>query len=199
MKAPRKNRRIRPGYQRDFVEWFRENQERFSLPIRLVKRTKISVEISIPGLSPLITFRLSRNSLRVLVHKNGEYFDILAYFDIGTKRQMKGFICRFCLPEYQVVYPNLSSLRQAEIYEPFLEWVNKRLATARWIKLYRSSGILGADLIDSDSEKDQSTPGMLLGSALVSLSGERIYNPERDEMMTWLYPLFPCANLSING
>ena len=81
MKAPRKNRRIRPSYQRGFVQWFRENQERFVLPIRLVMRTKISVEITVPGLSPLISFSLAPNALMVWVYKDGEYFDILADLD----------------------------------------------------------------------------------------------------------------------
>jgi hypothetical protein len=191
MKAPRKNRRIRPSYQRDFVHWFRENQGRFTLPISLLKRTKISIEITLPGLSPLISFSLAPNALMVWLHKDGEYFDILADFDIAPTRRGRGFINCLCLAEDQVVYPNLASLRRAEVYEPFLKWVNKKLANARWINLYRSTGFWGGDLVWSDSEKSQPTPGMLLGVELVSLSREIIYDPRRDEMMTWLYPVFP--------
>jgi hypothetical protein len=127
----------------------------------------------------------------VWAYKEGEYFDLLADFDVIPMKRCQGFVSLYRWPEDQVIYPDLASLRRAGIYEWFLLWANAKLARARWIKLYKSSGIWGADLVCRDLKKDQPTPGMLIGQALVSLSGDSIFDPERDEMKTWVYPVFP--------
>ena len=147
VKTTYRNCRVRPRYQKDFLQWFRKNRGLFAIPVHIVRRTDQRIEMIFAGLTTVISLQITRNELMVLAQSKGEYSDILADFEIAPERRNGGYICNFCLPEYQVLHPNLSSMRLTEIYEPFLKWVNENLVTAGWIRFYKSAGCFGADLI----------------------------------------------------
>ncbi len=191
MKTTYRNCRVRPRYQKDFLQWFRKSRALFAIPVHIVRRTDQRIEMAFSGLTTVISLQLTRNELMVIAQYKDEYSDILADFDIAPERRNGGYICNFCLPEYQVLHPNLSSMRLTEIYEPFLKWVNEKLVTAAWIKFYKSAGCFGADLIYEEARMDLPTPGMQLLTQLKNLSGEPMSDQEDDEMTTWVIPLIP--------
>ena len=54
------------------------------------------------------------------------------------KRVPGGYVCDLCPPGSRPVFPNRPSLWTAELFEPFLQWVNEGLAKAKWLALYGS-------------------------------------------------------------
>jgi hypothetical protein len=191
VKASYKNCQARPRYQKDFLQWFSNNRSLFAIPVHLVRRTDKRIEMIFSGVTSDISLQLTRNELMVLALSEGKYFDILADFDIAPERRNGGYICNFCRPEYQVLYPTLSSMRLAEIYEPFLKWVNEKLITAGWIKFYKSPRYFGAELIYEEATMYCPTPGMQLPEQLKNLSEKPMFDPACDQVLSWTVPIFP--------
>jgi hypothetical protein len=53
---------------------------------------------------------------------------------------LKGYYCALCIPEYRTYYACREALWQAELFEPFLDWLNNKLFPAIWLGLYQGKG-----------------------------------------------------------
>lgn len=61
----------------------------------------------------------------------------------------KGYCCALYQPEHRTYYANREALWQAELFGPFLSWLNAKLYPATWLGLYRiTGGSTWADLMD---------------------------------------------------
>jgi hypothetical protein len=65
------------------------------------------------------------------------------------QRGENGYVCGHCEAEARKTFPNLEALWRDHLFEPFLEWVNKKLATAEAVGFYGSlsSGWTHAELL----------------------------------------------------
>ena len=182
----------RPRYQRQFLRWLEENSHRFEIPIRIKKRHCAYIELELfctdpPSLMPVV---VNRDGISVSVTLNEEFFDTLIEFDVLPKHGPNGYYDGFCQPEYYTYYPDLPSLWSAEVFEPFIERVNTRLALARWIRLCRiDEGFRTSQLIFEEDELNrQPTNEIDLLCGLVPISGDISFDPENAKIVFWTYP-----------
>lgn len=134
--ASARPRKARRRIQRAFLTWLHENRARFlTAPPRVVKRTDQSVDLSLPGLNPVMGISLGR-PLVVTVEWQGWFWDLLGDFDVSLHRVPGGYQNWWGPPESERIYPSREALWIACQFEPFLEWVNTVLFPARWLALY---------------------------------------------------------------
>lgn len=70
----------------------------------------------------------------------GECFDLVWDDDVCVARAADGFNCRLCLPAHVRVHSTREALWEELLFEPFLEWINGTVATARALNLYQLGG-----------------------------------------------------------
>lgn len=94
------------------------------------------------GVTPIITVLLfSNRSLVISVDKDNKFFDLITDFDVAPARVSTGYLNKLILPEHRTIYRTRTELLHNEMFEPFLDWVNKELAPAKWIHL----GLIGKE------------------------------------------------------
>lgn len=190
MKATYRNLRVRPRMQREFLSWLLEDRGRFSLRPVIVCRTDRHLDLAFDGITRTISACVYPNGLSVIVEHGGRCFDLLADFDAVAQRLAQGYVCTLCQPGSDV-YPTRAALWRGHVFEPFLAWVNDRLAPARWLRLFSlgEDGSSGAALLCDESELEVADPGLLLASRLKNLSNEPMYRPDTDPLKIWVVPL----------
>jgi len=142
----------RPRIQRAFVRWFRENHTRFAVPVRLSKITAKGILLNFPNHSDCLSVWLSSWNLSVHVEWQGVNWDMLISLDANPEPVPGGYRCR-CCSESDRVWPNRESLWADHLFEPFLSWVNERLAHACQLSLYGKPGdSTWAELIDEQDD-----------------------------------------------
>jgi hypothetical protein len=183
-------RSVRPRLQRAFLSWLHENRERFQIPVQVIGRTDQCIDLGLPGISKAISVYLNRREFCVMVKRDDEYFDFLVNDDVCPPRKVQGgYVCDWEEDKEQhQVFPTPEALWGDHIFEAFLGWVNERLASARWIRLYKTWGMFGADLIQTDEDLYRWGNLTLLGS-LKSLDGRRMLEPGQDSVKFWIYPI----------
>ena len=141
---------MKPKMRHLFFKWLDVNYSRFAVPINATKRSKRRVDIVFTGINPVISARVSEwgeyISLEVIASKQN-FLDFLEDFDCGAIKKDGGYICPICEAEKQRRFPDLKSLLEDHLFEPFLKWVNGELAAAQWIGIWEQEGCCDARLI----------------------------------------------------
>ena len=148
-----KNRHLpRPRIQRAFVRWFRENHNHFAVPVRLTKITTKGILLNFPDHPDCLTVWLSRWDLSVHVTWQDLGWDMLISLDACPEPVPGGYRCRLNL-NFVEIWPNRETLWCHDFFEPFLAWVNKRLAHACQLSLYgKPDSSTWAELIDAQDD-----------------------------------------------
>jgi hypothetical protein len=142
--------------QRAFSKWLEKNRARFAVEIKLGRRTDTALEFSFAGIDSAISGALTTWEINVTVTHEDECWDFLLSLDAEPKRVQSGYICRLCPPDSRPVFPNRPSLWTAELFEPFLEWVNEDLAKAKWLVLEGSkSSMTRVTLVNTVSDTSE--------------------------------------------
>ncbi len=132
-------RQARPRIQRAFLRWFQENRHQFNVQIQLTKITDKGVRLHFPGYPDILSAWLSRWDLSVCVDWQGESWDMLISLDAIPESSPIGYRCTLCENAHST-WPTREALWRDHLFEPFLEWVNERLAPASWLRLYGTEG-----------------------------------------------------------
>jgi hypothetical protein len=187
-----------PRIQRAFVRWFKRNNRRFAVPIRVSKATSKGMEFRFINYPDCLSVWLSRDGLSVHVNWQ-EHWDMLLDIDVGIKTTNDGYQCLFCFHEggmTSVLFSSKEALWQDHIFEPFLEWVNEKLAPARWLQI---SGTAGGStwtrLIKDKNALEKPDPGLILMQGLVRIDGTQAFDEDTDVVSKWLVELKPEASL----
>lgn len=191
-----RNRGIRPRLQRAFLDWLRANRRRFAVTPRIHARTDRWIRITFDGITPMIAAYVGRDGIGdgigVDVERGGEWFDRLADLDVALRRRRDGYFCAMCETAERKCFPTREALWVDHLFEPFLGWVNERLAPARWLRLVTvGGGTRAASLLRREEELGEPDRAMRLFGGLWDLSGERCHEPGRDEVEVVVIPLRP--------
>lgn len=133
LKMPR--RRI----QRAFYQWLMESGEAFAIPVAVCRRRARYLECRLAGISNALKITLTSFDLVVAAEMDGECWDLLASFDAVPKKISEGYECTLCDPETRPSYPSREAIWREEIFEPFRNWVNDKLAHSEWVAFYQIS------------------------------------------------------------
>lgn len=154
--------RAGPRIQREFLAWYRTNAGRFIIPLRLVSRSRKSLDLSFRGITPAISASLVEGELIVFAKMDQRVFDLIADFEAHPHHTPLGYVCDLCEPAARVVYRTRTDFWRRHVFESFLDWVNNMLAPARWIRLscLGDDGSTWAKLIREEGElqKRDTTP-----------------------------------------
>ena len=129
----------RPKIQRSFVRWFKENRHRFNVQIQITEISGKRVELRFPQYPDVLSVWLLRWDLNVSVDWQGKNWDMLISLAAVPVATASGYRCALC-ENTCTTWPTRDALWQDELFEPFLKWVNERLAPATWLRLYGTKG-----------------------------------------------------------
>jgi hypothetical protein len=132
--------KVRRKIQHFFVAWLNEHQGDFKHHLQFVSREDGYLLMGMPKLNPALNIYLNQGGMGVSVHWQGFCWDLLVCFDTAPMPTADGYYCDFCMPEYRTYYASREALWQAELFEPFLDWLNNKLFPATWLGLYRVKG-----------------------------------------------------------
>jgi hypothetical protein len=128
-------RHCRRRAHRAFLQWYTKNEARFAVRLELLKRTDTCLHIGFCRISRILTAALTYDGISVAVTWNDTCWDMLGYFETYPKRVQGGYVCDQCPQEDRPVFPSREALWQAEVFGPFLEWVNRDLAQAEAVSV----------------------------------------------------------------
>jgi len=192
----------RPRIQRTFVRWFNENHTRFMVPIRLTKITAKGVELHFQNYPDCLSVWLSSYELGVHVEWQGDYWDALFNQEVYLCRTPGGYKCEFCELDYgksAALFPSRELLWQDHLFEPFLKWVNEKLAPARWLRVSSigDGGSTWAELIRDESALLKPDRTLLLMQQLSRLDGQPVYSDGSEGVTNWMVSLKPKRKLKV--
>ena len=131
--------RPRPRIQRAFVLWLRENRSRFFVPIQITEVNHSGIGLKFPNYPDCLSVGLSRFDLSVYVEWHGIGWDMLISLDAVPERVPGGY--RSVLnTDLEAVFPTREAVWRNDLFEPFLSWVNNKLACATALRLYGQRG-----------------------------------------------------------
>ena len=90
---------------------------------------------SFEGIHPALCGFVSNRGVSVLVRHAGVDWDLIFDVDVKPKRVRHGFLCELSEVESSRVFANRSALLANHLFEPFLGWINDKLAKAHWLVL----------------------------------------------------------------
>ncbi|MDP2805775.1 MAG: hypothetical protein Q8O24_07510 [Gallionellaceae bacterium] len=189
-----KKRLLRPRIQRAFVRWFNENRTRFEVPIRLTRITANGVELRFQNYPDCLSVRLSSKELNVHVKWQGQWWDMLISLDAWVFHTPGGYKCNCCWDDSEepaTIFPSREALWQDHLFDPFLKWVNEKLAPARWLQISGAGdgGCTWAQLIRDESELDKPDRTLILLQGLKRIDGTPAYDGGEEGVTNWLIPL----------
>lgn len=124
-------------FHRAFFNWVQINQSRFcTLPIQVIRNSSSLIKFTIPDLHPSLIFTLSNGALSLNIYWEQTFWGCKVFQAIPIEVE-GGYACKLCVDECPELYPNREALWAELVFEPFIEWVNSHLKTARWLALYR--------------------------------------------------------------
>lgn len=103
--------------------------------MELLKRTDACLSIGFCGISGAVTACLTYDEINVIVQWQGTYWDSLLSLDALPKRVPSGYVCDLCPEDDRPVFSSPEAIWRAEIFEPFLEWVNHDLTKAEAVSI----------------------------------------------------------------
>lgn len=182
----------RPRIQRAFVCWLRENHNSFKVPVRVAKISAKLMELHFPGQPDCLSACLSPDEINVYVTWQGEYWDSLTRFEAFPFRTAEGWKCGQCVYENgdsAGLFPSRKALWQDHLFEPFLRWVNEKLAAAHWLRVSCTEGATWAELIRDESALPEPDRPLLFLRQLKRLDGRLVYDSSTEGAPNWLIPL----------
>lgn len=120
----------RRRWQKAFFEWYGDNEERFAIKLELLRRTDTHLDVGFRGISRVITACIICDEITISVEWQGFFWDILRDFETYPQRVPNGYVCSECPEDNRPVFSSREALWRAEVFEPFLKWVNHDLANA---------------------------------------------------------------------
>ena len=156
--------------------------------MRIASPRHRTIALQFEGVTRHIVVRLGKWDLAVDVIHRGRWFDRILSLDICiAERHRGGWACRLTDDTEAAVYSTKEDLWREHLWEPFLQWVNERLAPARWVRLARSGGVRDAELIKDELQRNVVARLRLLGS-MVRFDGQPMIAP-REPIEFWIYPV----------
>lgn len=185
----------RPRIQRAFERWFKINNGRFTVPIRVTKVSSKGIELRFINYPDCLSVWLSRDGLSVHVDWREHWWDMLIDMDTYIKRTYDGYKCEWCLAEdgkSATLFSSPEALWRDHLFKPFLDWVNEKLAPARWLQISGTAGgSTWARLIKDENALEKPDPGLILMRGLVRIDGTQAFDEDTDVVSTWLVELKP--------
>jgi hypothetical protein len=154
----------RRSIHRAFVNWLGAAESRLKIAVQMKEHTRQHTELSFDDINPAIGAILTDRELGVCVEWQGWNYDCLTSLDVKPRRAGDGYVCELCKADERTIFPDLEALWRGHLFEPFLQWVNEKLAAADAIGLYGSppSGWTFAELLSCHdargTEPDISVP-----------------------------------------
>jgi hypothetical protein len=182
--------------QRAFLRWFNENYTIFKVPIRLARISAKGAKLNFHNFPDCLSIWLANDALRVAVEWQGEPWDVLFDSDLYPCQTPDGFKCTLCEPdegESAAFFPTREALWLDHLFEPFLKWVNGKLASARWLRIssINDRSCTWAELIQSESKLSEPDRTLILMQQLKRLDERPVYDGGPEGVTNWLIPLKP--------
>lgn len=126
--------KFRRQYQRDFMNWFAENWHLFAIAPLKPRVTVHYIDFRFPNVSPVFSIRVMANAIVVDVTWKQKWFDRILDMDMYPVWNGSSYRCELC-DETQELYLDLTTMRSAHLYIPFLLWCNEDFLTSRWLEM----------------------------------------------------------------
>jgi len=118
-----------------FFQWWNEHRSRFLIDLQWESQDNEWMTFSFEGIHPALRGFVSDRGVTIFVRHAGMDWDLIYDSDIKPKRLKQGYRCELCEEKPPRVFPNRSTLFANHLCEPFLEWINEKLAKANWLVL----------------------------------------------------------------
>ena len=147
--------KFRRAMFRCFQGWYRDNQQRFLLPLRLVKRTEHAVELAVGDIpASVLTISLLNHATTpqglecaAYFFHDGECMDSMCWLSAYPLRQGEYVVCDECAGVgHAERFPNTETLWRAHVFEELLDWINCTLAPATHLDFYGKAGCTWVNL-----------------------------------------------------
>ena len=133
-----------------FLNWLRSNHSRFTFQPRIVVHGKYGFDFCFQGITTIIRCyyrsHLDYTCISIEIVWRGIEWDTLGCFNLGEQRINEGWRCRLDLPLEQRSWRTREIFYNEHCFEPFLEWCNNQLTTARWLELIEIGPVTSAYL-----------------------------------------------------
>jgi hypothetical protein len=114
-----------------FDEWFSKHNSSLAIPMTIVARAPGSIRLTFNGRVDAIEVIVLADEIVVTVQHEGHCWDILASFEVAPTGVADGVVCGLCDPSNRAVYPTRRALFVEHVFQPFAEWVERKLAPTR--------------------------------------------------------------------
>ncbi len=146
---------VRPRIQRAFLAWLAKVEGRSAVPLFVQKRTDRLIEIGLGKFEPHLVAYLKRGGIDVAVDWDGACWDFLWDEITAPLNVTGGYACG----AWGCTEPSVFSTREAywreHLFEPFLDWLNDKLAAAQALGLYRVDGCTWAKLLFEEEDNER--------------------------------------------
>lgn len=160
-----------------FINWLKSNRSRFLFEPYITKISKLTITGYFGGISSPIRFHVYRgNHIDVVVCFNSKISGYIGEFLLLEKLGKNGYCADWFDPDNYHYHPSRADLWINECFEPFLEWSNENLATAKWLALYSDEDVDYTITRLQDSESP--TVNMTLTKLLQVRQSLRVQRPE---------------------
>lgn len=186
---------VRPRWQRAFLTWFFINREKYDITLHVTRRTKRRIDLSITGISKIISISFECRELTIRVMHDNKYFGSLYHDD--TCRYIHcptgGYSCTLNFDTYGMVYPTKTAMWEAHLFKAILHTLD-RIAVARWIRLFRwKSGqegeCTGARLLYNDEDRYCEDRELRWFAERYDFKKLCEIKPGSDRFEFWIYPI----------
>lgn len=163
--------KFRRAVFRCFQEWYRDNRQRFLLPLRLTKKRDGAIELSIGDIPvSVLTILLARQmttprglECAAYFFFDGECIDSMCWLSATPRRQGHHVVCSECAGEgHAEPFLNTEMLWREHVFDNLLDWINNALAPMARIDCFRNSGCTWVKLCPAGATLE--SPEYLLAS-----------------------------------
>jgi len=121
------------------MAWWVKSRRRFSVPLHIECVTHREILLRLDFHDERLLASICENDLSVVCEIDGTCWDMLLSLDAYPVSTMGGFYCSMCEPT-EKIWPTREALWTDHLFEPFLGWVNERLAVASRIERGSTAG-----------------------------------------------------------
>ena len=130
-----------PVFQATFKDWLAQAHHRLAVPVRIRQCSSRAIELSFVNYPANLSVWVTPPEISVPVMWKGKSIDYLMCNDLIAPVEHRGrILCQFCDAEAVVRYPTLQEFWVGHSFEPLADWINKKLAPAGWLGIYRTAG-----------------------------------------------------------
>ncbi|RKT13463.1 hypothetical protein B0G69_6617 [Paraburkholderia sp. RAU2J] len=112
--------------------------------IRPIEQHKTWCEFTLTKINPAIVFSVNARSIIVSVHQGGKCWDLLVDVDCNPQKAPGGWYNTLALPERPVIYRNIDTLWQCEVFNSFHKWMREYFWPSDTAILYGMPDLEGA-------------------------------------------------------